>query len=186
MPKDMNSGVDQRVKRVVFPGRFQPVHKGHVQVLRWLLGRAEEVIVVIGSAQRSHEVKNPFTAGERITMLRLALREEGLDLSRVIMIPVPDIEYNSLWVSYLETLLPEFDAAASRNPLVVRLFKERGYIILAPPFFERRVYSGVKIRRLMLEGGEWEPSLPRSVAEYIKSIRGVERLSIVSSSDEIE
>lgn len=174
-----------RVRRVVFPGRFQPVHKGHVHVLKWLAERSDEVIIVIGSAQRSHEVKNPFTAGERITMLRLALREAGMDLGRFIMVPVPDIEYNSLWVSYLETLLPAFDAAASRNPLVVRLFKERGYIILAPPFFERRVYSGVKIRELMLRGEGWEESLPPSVVDYIKSIRGVERLSIVSSTDEI-
>ena len=182
----MREGVEgQRVSRVVFPGRFQPVHKGHVEVLKWLYSRSEEVLIIVGSAQRSHEVKNPFTAGERITMLRLALREAGLDLSRFIIVPVPDIEYNSLWVSYLETLVPEFDAVASRNPLVVRLFKERGYMVLAPPFFDRRVYSGVRIRRMMLEGGEWESSLPSSVVDYIKRIRGVERLSIVSSTDEI-
>ncbi|MCX8176649.1 MAG: adenylyltransferase/cytidyltransferase family protein, partial [Candidatus Bathyarchaeota archaeon] len=60
-------------------GRFQPVHNGHIYAIRYALGRVKELIIGIGSAQFSHEVENPFTAGERFTMLRLGLDEVKID-----------------------------------------------------------------------------------------------------------
>jgi nicotinamide-nucleotide adenylyltransferase len=172
-------------KRVVFPGRFQPVHKGHVHALGWLSGRFDEIIVVVGSAQKSHSVDNPFTAGERILMLREALREGGVDLSKFIFVPVPDIEYNSLWVRYVETLVPPFMYAASRNPLVKTLFEESGYKVVEPPVINRREYSGRFIRSLMLKGDEsWRELVPSSVARIIDEVGGVARLRTVSGTDE--
>jgi len=174
----------ERYERVVFPGRFQPPHVGHVFAIKWVLERADELIVVVGSAEKSHTLANPFTAGERILMLRRALAEEGIPLGKILFVPVPDIEYNSLWVSYLETLLPPFQAAASRNPLVKRLFMERGYPVLEPPMYQRGVVSGVRIRKLMLEGGKWEELVPRAVAETIKELKGVERIKQIAQTDE--
>lgn len=173
-------------ERVVFPGRFQPVHLGHIHVIKWLLERSEEIIVVIGSAQKSHMLDNPFTAGERMMMFRSAFKEEGIDASRIYLVPVPDIEYNSIWVSYLESLLPPFNAVASRNPLVVRLFKERRYDIIVPPYFMRSEYSGMKIRELMLEGKNWRALVPKSVAAIIDSIGGVQRIIDSTLSDEVQ
>ncbi|MFP3268371.1 MAG: nicotinamide-nucleotide adenylyltransferase [Desulfurococcales archaeon] len=173
-------------KRIVFPGRFQPVHKGHIEVIRWLLERSNELAIVIGSAQKSHMVDNPFTAGERILMFIESLKEEGISRERVLIVPVQDIEYNSIWVSYLESLLPPFDGVASRNPLVVRLFKERGYPVLIPPMFMRGDYSGKRIRERMLNGQEWKSLVPEPVAKIIDKIGGVQRLVNVSMTDEVE
>lgn len=139
----------------------------------------------MGSAQRSHSLDNPFTAGERIAMLRAALREAGADLSRFIFVPVPDIEYNSLWVRYIETLVPPFMYAASRNPLVKELFIESGYRVIEPPLLNRREYSGRYIRGLMLGGDEsWRSLVPGSVARLIDELGGAERLRSVSGTDE--
>lgn len=171
--------------RVVFPGRFQPVHKGHIHALEWLSQKFDEIVVVIGSAQKSHSMDNPFTAGERIVMIREALRENGIDLSKFIFVPVPDIEYNSLWVRYVETLVPPFMYAASRNPLVKILFQESGYKVIEPPVLNRKEYSGKYIRGLMLRGDEaWRNYVPNSVAIIIDEIRGLDRLKTVTSSDE--
>ncbi|MEM4844508.1 MAG: adenylyltransferase/cytidyltransferase family protein [Ignisphaera sp.] len=41
------------VVRGVYPGRFQPLHWGHVSIVRWALERVDEVIVAIGTAQES-------------------------------------------------------------------------------------------------------------------------------------
>ncbi|HEU97577.1 MAG TPA: nicotinamide-nucleotide adenylyltransferase [Fervidicoccus fontis] len=174
------------LKRIVFPGRFQPVHKGHIEVIKWLLERSEEVLIVIGSAQKSHTVDNPFTAGERMLMFMESLKEEGISREKVMIVPVQDIEFNSVWVSYLESILPPFDSVASRNPLVVRLFKERGYNVLVPPTFMRGEYSGKKIRERMMNGKEWKDLVPGAVARIIDSIGGVQRLISVSLSDEEE
>ena len=60
-------------QRALFVGRFQPFHLGHQEAILHILREHEEVIIVIGSAQNSHDINNPFTAGERITMIREAL-----------------------------------------------------------------------------------------------------------------
>lgn len=174
----------KKLKRVVFPGRFQPVHKGHIEVIKWLLERTEELLIVIGSAQKSHTVENPFTAGERMLMFIESLKEEGISRERIMIVPVEDIEFNSVWVNYLESLLPPFDGVASRNPLVVRLFKERGYNVIIPPTFMRGEYSGKRIRERMLNGQEWRSLVPNAVARIIDMVGGVQRLVSVSLSDE--
>jgi len=166
--------------RALIPGRFQPPHWGHFRLVSWVLERFDEAIVDVGSAQKSHSFTNPFTAGERVEMLRLGFRDAGIDASRVIIIPVPDIETNYVWPRWVEMLAPRFDCVVSGNPLVQQLFREYGYCVVEPPMFDRGVYTATNVRRLMLEGGDWESLLPPSVAEFVKRIRGVERLRRIS------
>ncbi|MEM4856311.1 MAG: nicotinamide-nucleotide adenylyltransferase, partial [Sulfolobales archaeon] len=130
-------------------------------MIRWALEKVDEVIVVIGTAQESHTVVNPFTAGERVVMVKLALKEADLDLNRIYIIPVPDILMNSVWVNYLSMYVPKFKYGVARNPLVVRLFKEAGYEVLIPPPYNRGIYSSTRIRRLMLsDDASWRDLLP--------------------------
>jgi len=173
------------VLRALFVGRFQPVHWGHVRALEWILEElgVDEVVVVIGSAQESHTLRNPFTAGERFEMLLRGLREAGLPAHRLHVIPVPDISMNHVWPRYLEMLLPVFRVVVTRNPLVSRLFKEYGYKVVGQPLFRREEYSATRIRALMLEDGEWRRYLPASVAAYIEEVKGVERLREIASRD---
>ncbi len=154
-------------------------------VIKRLVEEVDELIIGIGSAQLSHTIDNPFTGGERVLMMKEALIEYEVDLSRVYIIPVPDIEMNHVWPRYVSLLTPPFDVVFSGNPLVKRLFMESGFTVRTPPFFNREVYSGKKIRRLMLESGDWEQYVPSSVVRVIKDIRGVERLIEICKSDEV-
>jgi nicotinamide-nucleotide adenylyltransferase len=63
------------MKRGLYLGRFQPYHLGHHQVLKKIAKEVDEIIVGIGSAQKSHEIENPFTAGERVLMVSSAMEE---------------------------------------------------------------------------------------------------------------
>jgi nicotinamide-nucleotide adenylyltransferase len=156
-----------------------------VKALDWILDglAVDEVVVVIGSAQESHTLKNPFTAGERFEMILRALGEAGLPREKFHIVPVPDIAMNHVWVRYLEMLLPKFEIVVSRNPLVARLFEEYGYRVERQPMFRREEYSATKIRELMLSGGEWRKYVPLDVAAYIEEIKGVERLREIASRD---
>ena len=78
------------MKRGLIVGRFQPYHTGHHNAIKKILGKVDELIIVIGSAKQSHEQKNPFTAGERIEMISEALRANGL-YGKVYIIPVEDV-----------------------------------------------------------------------------------------------
>jgi nicotinamide-nucleotide adenylyltransferase len=170
--------------RGVYPGRFQPIHWGHVNVIKWSLERVDELIIVIGTAQESHTIANPFTAGERVVMIKEALKDADVDFSRVYIIPVPDILMNVVWVKYVAMYVPPFRYGIARNPLVVRLFKESGYEILVPPSYNREIYSSTKIRTMMIVGDEkWRELVPPSVARFIDEIKGVERIREIMSRD---
>ena len=54
---------------LVFIGRFQPFHVAHLAVIREALRQAREVIVLVGSAGQSRNLRNPFTVDERMAMI---------------------------------------------------------------------------------------------------------------------
>lgn len=168
--------------RGLYIGRFQPYHLGHRAVLEGIAKEVDEIVIVIGSAQESHILENPFTAGERLEMICAALEEADLR-SRCFVVPLQDVKRNAIWVSHLNSMLPRFDLAYSNNPLVVQLFTEAGVEVKRPPLYQRDLYSGTAIRRLMLEGGDWKSLVPDPVASVIARIGGVARLASVSRSD---
>ncbi|MCD6323934.1 MAG: nicotinamide-nucleotide adenylyltransferase [Desulfurococcales archaeon] len=172
------------VVRAVYPGRFQPMHWGHVNVVKWAMSKVDELIIAVGTAQESHTVVNPFTAGERVVMIKEGLREAGIDLSKVYIIPVPDILMNSVWPHYIQMYLPKFTYGVARNPLVLRLLKDAGIKVLVPPPYDRVKYSSTRIRKLMLAGSdEWKELVPPAVAAVIEEIGGVQRLREVTGVD---
>ncbi len=171
------------MRRALYPGRFQPFHLGHLEVVKWTLQKADQVIVLIGSSQESHTLSNPFTAGERIEMIRYALDEEGIEPSRYFLIPVPDIMMNSVWAYHVKTYVPSFDVVVARNPLVIRLFKEANVEVVEPPMFYREKYNSTVIRKMMINGEDWGKLVPKSVYNYIKSIKGDDRLREIVGTD---
>ncbi len=166
----------KKMRRGLFIGRFQPFHYGHLEAIRQALRECDELVIVVGSAQYSHTFENPFTAGERIEMIRLALRESGISLDRVIIVPVPDVGEHLIWVSKVKTFSPKFDVIYTNNSLVKRLFEEEGTEVKQPGLYRREIEMGTAIREKMLKGEPWDDLVPKSVAEYIREIRGDERL----------
>jgi len=173
------------VRRGVFVGRFQPFHKGHLKATKDILKKVDELVVVVGSPQYSHRLDNPFTAGERIVMIRRALEEEGIQPSRYWVVPVPDVHVHMVWVAQVMGYTPRFDVAYTNEPLTRRLFIENGFEVEPVPFHKRDVYSATEIRKRMLDGGDWEELVPKSVAQFIKEIAGVERLRDLAKTDKI-
>lgn len=168
--------------RGLYIGRFQPYHLGHQAVLEKISGEVEEIVIVIGSAQESHTPENPFTGGERMEMIYAALSERDLR-ERCYVTALQDIKRNSVWVSHLRSLVPSFDVVYSNNPLVVQLISEAGIRIRNPPMYQRDLYSGTAIRKLMREKGDWSGLVPAAVAAFIENMGGIERLISVSQSD---
>jgi len=173
------------VKRGLFVGRFQPFHLGHLAAIKDVLKEVEELVIVIGSAQYSHNLNNPFTAGERLIMVRKALEEAGIDYSRVWVVPVPDAHLHMMWVSAVEGYTPSFSVVYSNEPLTRRLFIEAKYRVKSIRFHERKLYSSTEIRERMLKGESWEKLVPKGVVAFIKEIDGVNRLRDLTKSDKM-
>lgn len=168
--------------RGLLVGRYQPFHRGHLEVLNEALRKCDELIVGIGSAQESHTLENPFTAGERIQMIRLCLSREKL--SRTILIPIPDINRFAIWVSHVESLAPPFDAVFTNNPLTRSLFEEKGYKVHPMKIYDRSRYAGTVIRDRMMKGEEWEDLVPERIKDYLGRLDGASRLKATTSKEE--
>jgi len=165
-------------------GRFQPFHNGHLRMIRWIMKREDRIIVGIGSAQESHTLRDPFTAGERYEMIHEALKEA--DISDFFIIPIEDLKRNSMWVAHVMSLSPKFDVVYTNNPLVKELFEEYDIRVICPPIYKRDALTGRKIRELMVEENGWEKYVPHSVSDVIDRVGGVRRMKNIARSDEIE
>jgi nicotinamide-nucleotide adenylyltransferase len=168
------------MSRGFYIGRFQPYHNGHQAVLERVAQAVDEIVIGVGSAQLSHELENPFTAGERVLMITRSLATLGRP---IYVIPIEDIQRNALWVSHVKSMTPPFDCVFSSNPLVMRLFAESGLTVHCPDMYERQTHSGTAIRQRMLSGEPWEHLVPGAVVEVIREIDGVERLRRIAQSD---
>ncbi|MFB6164903.1 MAG: nicotinamide-nucleotide adenylyltransferase [Haloarculaceae archaeon] len=169
--------------RGFYVGRFQPFHDGHREMTEGIAEQVDEVVVGIGSADASHTVRNPFTAGERIMMISRAL--EDIE-SRTYVVPIEDIDRNSVWVSHVESMSPDFDVAFSNNPLVVQLFSEAGIEVRQSEMYNRGDLKGSKIRERMIDGDDWEHLVPDAVVDVIEEVDGLERLRTIADDDGAE
>src|SRR3990170_4754476 len=171
--------------RGLYVGRFQPFHLGHLEAIKEVLKEVEEIVIVIGSAQYSHTATNPFTAGERLVMIRSALEEAEVDSAQVWIVPVPDVHLHMMWVSAVEGYTPKFHVVYSNEPLTRRLFMESGYKVKGIPFYERQFYSSTIVREKMQRDESWRTLLPESVANFIVEIDGVNRLRELTRTDKV-
>ncbi|AQL42038.1 nicotinamide-nucleotide adenylyltransferase [Halorientalis sp. IM1011] len=166
--------------RGFYIGRFQPFHDGHREMTDRIAEAVDEVVVGIGSADASHTVRNPFTAGERIMMVSRVL--EDID-TRTYVVPIEDIDRNSVWVSHIRSMAPAFDVAYSNNPLVIRLFQEAGIEVRQSEMYNREDLKGSRIRSRMIDGKDWNHLVPDAVVDVIDEVDGLERLRQVAGDD---
>jgi len=167
----------------LFVGRFQPFHNGHLEAVKYALRKIDYLYIVVGSAQKSHERDNPFTAGERIMMIKAALNEAGVDASRWMLIPVQDADSHSVWTATLRSTVPKFDIVFSNDTLTIRLLKEEGTNVIPIPYLNRKEYSATNVRARILERKDWETLVPPAVDRIVKELDGVGRVRSMISKD---
>ena len=81
----------------VIVGRFQPLHLGHVKIVKEALRHCDRVLVLIGSSQASNTSHNPFDYQTRAEMFRLVFGDQ------VQVAPLPDIGVGNVgaWGEYV-------------------------------------------------------------------------------------
>lgn len=159
-------------------GRFQPFHLGHLHAIEYILDRAEEVVLAIGSSQHFNTWRNPLSVDERYEMIVRALRGEGIPLGRVFIVNVPDIENEEEdWGKLVLSRVPRIDVAYSNDPQTVEDLTFVGIAVRPIPFRRREAYAAHNIRKLMLEAKEdWRDLVPTSVGEFLRELRMEERM----------
>ncbi len=163
----------EHVTRIGMIARWRPVHRGHTPVLRALCTRADHVLIGIGSANR-YNLRNPFTLGETVDMLRLALA----DHANYTLIPLDDRDDIPRWKAIVIERFGPLDLFVTDNPYVTHLLAD-DYPIIRPvmlvPEEERIAIDGTMVRKAMAQGDGWVELVPKSIGDYIKAGRIDER-----------
>lgn len=165
------------MKRGLFIGRFQPFHLGHLAAIRFALEKVDMLWIAIGSAQRSHEPRNPYTAAERLSMIRDTLYNTDIDPRSWYAIPVYDSDHHWVWVRELDMLIPSYDVVFTNDPLTTLLFKEANKLVLPVELKDRDRLSGTEVRRRIVNNEDWRSLVPKEVAHIIEKV-GFDRLRL--------
>ncbi|RMF04963.1 nicotinamide-nucleotide adenylyltransferase [Candidatus Woesearchaeota archaeon] len=151
------------MKAVLFLGRFQPFHNGHLKVLEELAEKYDKVVIAIGSRQHSRTKENPFSFEERRRVIEQIVKNRGIKNAEIT--GIDDINRNEEYVAHVEKHA-RFDAVATGNELVKKLFREKGYrIIELPRYYELHAEN---LRKKVMEGNDFSEDVPEEVAEFLK------------------
>ena len=168
---------------LVFVGRFQPFHRSHAAIVSAALGKAAQVLVLIGSANTARSTRNPFTAREREVMIRESFPEAGEALQ---IRAIPDYPYmEDLWLRKIQDAVKSVaeSAGAKRIGLVGHFKDDTSYYLrmfpqwslVEMPNYEGR--SSTELRELLFEPNGngtrmlLESAMPQAAAEFVAEFR---------------
>lgn len=157
---------------VLFIGRFQPFHNGHLYSLKKSLELAEKVIIGIGSSQELGTKSNPWSYEQRKKVVEAVVEIEKMGSRVEKIIPIPDYPSDEEWLkdTVLKAGIKEEEGVVvvSNNEWTLRVFRDAGYPVVESGLFNRDELEGVKIRALMRANNEdWKLRVPKVVAREI-------------------
>lgn len=157
-------------------GRFQPFHLGHYEAVLFGISKVDNLWIGIGSSNKSHETKNPFTADERKEMILSSLNENIA--KRVKVFYIPDIDDHAKWTSHVDGIVPHYDVVFSNDEFTQNLYQKRGIKVISVPLKNRKLLSGTNIREKIRNGKEWEKLVPDGTKNVLLKINAKNRLKV--------
>lgn len=121
-------------KLAVYIGRFQPFHSGHKYVVDKALTKSRGVLILVGSANTSRSIKNPFSYEERARMIEMAYGNcpwtpniEALD----------DYTYEpNQWITDVQSIIEQYEPKSNNVILVGHTKDDSSYYLKCFPQYE--------------------------------------------------
>ena len=189
-----------KYRLTVVIGRFQPFHIIHQQLVQKALELGEKTLVILGSAKRAANIKNPFTPAQREEMIRACFSAE--DNARLVFKPLRDYPYNeNNWVAEVQNIVrneqeelldatgAEFDPVRHNILLgqiktaLVGYYKDSSsyYLKVFPQWQFEEIPTDKKVSKtlsatdirdmLFVDDNAWRKLVPDQVAKYINGFR---------------
>ena len=144
----------------LFIGRFQPFHNGHLDAVRQILKENDKIIIAIGSASNTITKKNPYTANQRLQMIRAAIGKT----KNYEVILIPDINDPPLWPHYVKRLVGPFDVLYTGSRFTKECFQK--YEKTTPI---KSIKKNLKISATQIRNSKHpENFVPKAVAKLLK------------------
>lgn len=159
----------------VYVGRFQPPHTAHIGSVLHALEAAPRVLVLPGSANLARSVRNPWSAPERASMFRAALREAGAVVGRVVFRPLPDHFDAERWAAEVRAQAASvFGPAAALALVGFEKDASSAYLGWFPGWSRLNVpqtpgLNATDLRRALFEGQPLPPAVPAAVRAFLEA-----------------
>lgn len=175
-----------RFDLAVVIGRFAPFHWGHHALIQHALNRAQQVVVLLGSANRPRSIQNPWLATERQVMIEHSFPDQQ---ARLHCLPLSDRLYNDQqWAQTVQRQVAQLtQTLALDTPSICLVGHEKDfssyYLKMFPqwpfePIDNLAGLSGTDLRKLFLAepdntGNQMllEAAVPKPVFALLQSFR---------------
>lgn len=133
------------------PMRMQPLHNGHLYLIREAISIYPRVIIGIGSSNKT-DLRNPIPAEERREILINSLKDEKIHVYKIILIE--DQDDDKKWVADISTKIPSECHVFTGNPLVGNIMRCHGFKIRSPPEILKDNICATMIRDMIKNGDD--------------------------------
>ena len=155
-------------------GRFQPFHLGHLEAVNFALSKVEQLYIGIGSSNKSHQPRNPFTVEERRQMISSSL--DGKTLKRVSIYDIPDLDDHYKWTQSIDEIIPNYDIVFSNDDFTHSLYQKPEKDVISVELKSREILSGTNIRKMILNEENWQDLVPDGARNILLKINAKNRL----------
>ena len=160
----------QKPPNALFIGRFQPFHKGHEKAVNYLMKKYKRIKIIIGSAQEKRTPANPFSAKERIAMLKKIANAHKEWKNKISFSLINDSPSDAKWATHVcKKFSRKKFAIFSDNLLVRKLLSNAGYCLDRSPLYARISWQGAKIRIKIRKGKNYAGEIPIPIRKWMKS-----------------
>ena len=110
---------NKKYDTVVYIGRFQPLHNAHVEIIRRAKSLADNLVIIIGSANQPRTYKNPFTTEERIAMIHNLATRVGDPTCSVFLDTNRDSLYNNqAWAARVQGIVSKYSTLGGKTAII--------------------------------------------------------------------
>ena len=161
---------------VVYIGRFQPFHLGHLKTCTEALEQYDHLMICCGGANSAPSLRNPWSYDERVSMMSKCFSSPLLD--RITFMPLYDSTYDDeAWKNRLQHAI--FEQFPNANVTLIGYEKDQSsfYLKLFPewqyhpvPFYEK--INATDIRISYFEGNALpNNTLPEPIFNWLSEFK---------------
>lgn len=156
----------QNISTVVFIGRFQPFHNGHLSVLQDIKknSKIQNIIILIGSSQFKKTKENPYSYSERKKIIKLSIN--SIIKIKILIYPCPDVFNDQLWFKNVIKKTGRNIIVYSGNTWVQKIFKKNKIKVVQTK--KRINISGTILRQMIKKDNtNWQRYISKKAKKII-------------------
>lgn len=157
-------------------GRFQPFHKGHEYLIKEAVKENDYVIVLIGSAKKARDIKNPWTVEERAIMLNNIALYNDIRETQIRYAGIEDFYDDDKWLKQVQAKIRPYVTKEDNVTLYGYKKDDSSYYLeLFPSWKFKETYNekydidATTVREYLFHDTLIDDILPVGVLRYIKN-----------------